>query len=232
VEAVFRFRAYAGRVDEANSTVADPADVCASLRTDARRNRDRILVAAHEVFAEQGVDAPMAEVARRAGVGIATVSRRFSTRDELTTAVFAERMKDHADAVSVALTDPDAWHGFCGYVETVCRMQADDRGFTDVLTRRFPSSDEFESVRSAAFQDFRTLVRRAKASGRLRRDFSTQDLMMLLMANAGVVAATADEAPHTSRRLVAYFLQACAIDNPPSLPPAPTAAQMMRAMRC
>src|SRR5450631_3595228 len=101
-----------------------------ALRCDAERNRSRLVAAAHEVFAEQGLQAPMIEVARRAGVGIATLFRRFPTRDDLITATFAETMTDYARAIDAAVADPDPWQGFCGYVERVCAMQAHDRGFT------------------------------------------------------------------------------------------------------
>src|SRR6185437_11714807 len=106
-----------------------------ALRSDAQRNRDRILAAARVIFAEHGLDAPMNEIARKAGVGIATLFRRFPTRDDLVAAVFADRMTAYAAAIDVALQDPDPWHGFCEYVRTICAMQASDRGFTDVLTQ-------------------------------------------------------------------------------------------------
>ncbi|MFJ9026403.1 TetR/AcrR family transcriptional regulator [Streptomyces sp. NPDC102259] len=95
----------------------------AGLRIDAERNRDHILAAARRLFATEGLSVSMAAVVREAGVGKATLSRRFTTRDELVDAVFADRMDGYAAAVSTALADPDPWHGFTGYVHTVCAMQ-------------------------------------------------------------------------------------------------------------
>jgi AcrR family transcriptional regulator len=83
------------------------------LRTDAERNRSRILAAAQRVFGEQGLDAPLTDVARGAGVGIDTLYRRFPTREALITDAFAEKMAAYAKAVDAALADPDPWHGFC-----------------------------------------------------------------------------------------------------------------------
>jgi AcrR family transcriptional regulator len=200
------------------------------LRADAERNRERLLAAAREVFAEQGLQAPMAEVARRAGVGVATLFRRFPSRDELITATFAAKMTAYADTIDEALGDPDAWNGFCRYVERVCAMQADDRGFTDVLTMTFPTAKAFEAERNRAGQAFGELVERAKASGRLRADFVHQDLPLILMANAGVVAATADAAPDAWRRLVGYLLQAFAAEAAEPLPEPPTPRQVYRAL--
>jgi AcrR family transcriptional regulator len=201
-----------------------------TLRADAERNRERLLCAAREVFAEQGLQAPMTEVARRAGVGVATLFRRFPTRDDLITATFAAKMAAYADAIDEALADPDPWNGFRRYVERVCAMQAADRGFTDVLTMTFPAAESFEADRNRAGKAFGELIDRAKATGQLRRDFAHQDLPLILMANAGVVAATAGAAPDAWRRLVGYLLQAFAAEAAEPLPEPPTPRQMYRAL--
>ena len=207
-----------------------PADHPA-LRADAERNRCRIVEAARQVFAEQGLDAPMNEVARRARVGIATLYRRFPTREDLITSVFAEKMIAYAGAIEEALADPDAWHGFCVYIERVCAMQAEDHGFTEVLTLTFPTATAFEAKRNEAYRGFAELDRpRQGATAGLRPDFSPEDLVLLLMANAGVVAATAGTAPNAWRRLVAYMTQAFAADHTGPLPPAPTATSLLQAM--
>lgn len=202
-----------------------------ALRRDAERNRLAIVRAAREVFAEQGVDAPMAVIARRADVGIATLFRRFPARDDLVAAVFREQMTAYADAVEAALADPDPWHGFCRYIERVCAMQAADRGFTDVLTMTFPMASAIEGERSRAFRGFRKLIARAKDAGRLRPDFSDKDLIILLMANAGVVTATQEVAPGASPRLVAYLLQAFDAEHAKPLPRVPRGTDLVRAMR-
>lgn len=172
----------------------------------------------------------MAEVARRAGVGIATLYRRFPAREDLIAAAFEGQMTAYADAIDRALADPDPWHGFCAYIEEVCGMQAADHGFTNVLTMSFPTAKALEAQRSRAYRGFATLITKAKAAGGLRADFSDKDLVILLMANAGVIAATADAAPETWRRFVAYMLQSFAAGNPGPLPPAPRGRDLFRAM--
>jgi AcrR family transcriptional regulator len=201
-----------------------------ALRADAERNRCRIISAAREVFAERGLDASRNEIARRAGVGVATLFRRFPTRDDLITATFADKMAAYADAIDEALADPDPWHGFCAYVERVCQMQAEDRGFTDVLTVTFPTAKGFEAERDRSAAGLAELIARAKASGRLRPDFAHQDLPLILMANAGVVTGTRDAAPDAWRRLVGYLLQACEATAAHPLPDPPTQGQMYRAL--
>src|ERR1700712_5423387 len=195
---------------------ADPT--VRGLRVDAERNRERVLDAARKVFAEQGLDASTNEIARRAGVGVATLFRRFPTRDDLVGAVFADRMSAYAAATEDALADPDPWRGFCGYIERVCRMQSDDRGFADVLTLTFPTAKGLEEERNRSARDLGTLIDRAKASGGLRADFAHQDVPLILMANAGVVTATRDAAPEAWRRIVGYLIQAFAADGGPPLP--------------
>lgn len=139
-------------------------------------------------------------------------------------------MSAYADAIEESLADPDPWHGFCAYIERVCAMQAEDRGFTEVLTLTFPTAGSFEARRNEASRGFTELIARAKEAGRLRSDFCAEDLVLLLMANAGVVAATADAAPDAWRRLVAYMTQAFAADHGDVLPPAPTGESLYRAM--
>jgi AcrR family transcriptional regulator len=213
----------------ARSESPTPSDTPA-LRADAMRNRGRIIDAARQVFAEQGLDASMNEVARRAGVGIATLFRRFATREELIAATFADRMSEYVTAIETALEHPDPWQGFCDYVRQVCAMQAGDLGFTDVLTQTFPTAKKLEADRDRAFHRFTALIDRAKAAGGLRADFVAEDLPMLLMANAGVVTAAAASAPETSPRLVAYLIQSFAATNTSPLPPAPSPRRMYRAL--
>ncbi len=205
-----------------------PGERC--LRVDAERNRERLIDAAREVFSESGINASLNEVARRAGVGVATLFRRFPTRDDLITATFAGKMADYADAVDHALADLDPWHGFCGYIERVCAMQAADRGFTDVLTATFPAAKGLEAERDRAAAALDELIDKAKKTGRLRADFVHQDVALILMANAGVVTGTRDAAPDAWRRFAAYLIQAFAAEAARPLPNPPTPRQMYRAL--
>jgi AcrR family transcriptional regulator len=200
------------------------------LRADAERNRQRVISAALEVFAERGLDVPIEDIARHAGVGVATLYRRFPTRSDLIAGVFEAKMAAHADAVARALADPDPWAGFVGYLERICAMQAEDRGFANVLTMTFPSAQRFEDERARAYQGLVELVGRAQRAGRLRADFVPEDVVMVLMANAGVVAATADAAPQTWRRLVGYLVQAFAAPGTAQLPPPPDREAMYAAL--
>ncbi|TLS39965.1 TetR/AcrR family transcriptional regulator [Streptomyces montanus] len=206
----------------------DPA--AQPLRSDAERNRERIIAAARTVFRRDGLNASMASVAREAGVGIATMFRRFPTKEELVAAVFSDRMDAYADAVTVALDNPDPWQGLTGFIETVCAMQAADYGFADVLTMTFPTAKALEKRRDEAYESYVQLINRAKAAGRLREDFDPSDLVLLHMANAGVVNACGDVAPDAWRRVVALMIQSFEAPARGPLPDSPEHSALYKAM--
>lgn len=201
-----------------------------TLRADAEHNRERIVEAAQSLFCERGIDVTREEIARRAGVGMATLRRRYPTRADLVAGVFEDKMWLFATGARKALDDADPWRGFCRYVTSLCAMQATDRGFSDVLTMAFPSATRFEAARVQAYEDFSELTRRAQAAGALRQDFVPEDLVVLIMASAGVVAAAGHAAPRSAPRLVAYLLQAFAAPGGGPLPPAPSSRQIHNAI--
>ncbi|GAB2893145.1 TetR/AcrR family transcriptional regulator [Streptomyces mayteni] len=200
------------------------------LRSDAERNRGRIIAAGRKVLGRDGLNASMASVAREAGVGIATILRHFPAKEDLVAAVFADRMDAYAEAVAVALEDPDPWHGFVGYLETACAMQAADHGFADVLTMTFPTAKVLERRREEAYEAMVRLIDRVKATGRLRADFDPSDLVLIHMANAGVVNATGDAAPDAWRRVLALFVQSFEAPARGPLPASPEHDALYQAM--
>ena len=202
-----------------------------ALRVDAERNRGRIVEAASSAFAVHGLDASLDGVAERAGVGIATLYRRFPTRDDLIAACFERRIAEYARAAEEALEAPDGWTGLCDYVERVCAMQAADRGLTDVLTRTFPNAKRLEAHRARGYELIVRLIERAQREGSLRSDVVPEDLVLLLMANAGVVQGAGDAAPDAWRRFIGLLLDGLRTDGASPVPPPPTPRQMMRAMR-
>jgi AcrR family transcriptional regulator len=201
-----------------------------ALRADARRNRQRIVDAARVVFAEQGLEVPLEDIADRAGVGIATLYRRFPTREELVAAVFRDQLLKYATAAEEALEASDPWTGFCDYVEQLCAMQASDRGFAQFSVMMLTNSEESKQLRERGYEAAVRLIRRAQEAGALREDFVPEDLLLLRMATAGVIQATSAAAPHAWRRLVAYLLEGFRAERTGPLPAAPTYGQAVRAM--
>src|SRR6195952_788017 len=202
-----------------------------TLRADAARNREAIVESARAVFAEHGLDAPLDEIAKRAGTGNATLYRRFPRRSDLVAAVFAERMAAHVQAVETALADGDPWNGFAFYIETVTAMQARDRGIADLVTMDVSSAPEIELLRARAYEGLVRLVGRAHEAGVLRADFTDQDVVLLLMANAGLVERAHGITAEASARLVALLLDGLRAPAASAGPTAPSPSQVRAAMR-
>jgi AcrR family transcriptional regulator len=179
------------------------------LRADAERNRTALLSAAREIFGEHGLDASLDEIARRAGVGNATLYRRFPSRRDLIAEVFASKMNEYVDLADQALTEPDPWAAFVGYVSHICEMQASDRGLSELLVSTIFDDDErLAELRGSAQRGAADVIKRAQLASVLRADFTRQDIRLLMMANAGVAARSTD--PHAWRRQLTLFLEGVA----------------------
>ncbi|MFB7494727.1 TetR/AcrR family transcriptional regulator [Streptomyces sp. NPDC056161] len=189
-------------------------------RADARHNRARLLQAAREAYTLNGTDVPSSTIARRAGVGAATLYRHFPTRGSLIAAAFSEQFAECVAALDEALRDDDPWRGLCSVLAKVCRMQAEDRGFSAAFLDESPDDPDLHRERARAEAGLAQLVERAKNTGHLRKDFDPSDVTLLLLANSGVVGQSPEVSLAASRRLLAFFLQSCrTTDGAPSLPP-------------
>src|SRR5919204_4224438 len=96
-------------------------------RSDARRNRKRVIKAARECMARDGLDAQIEEIARRAKVGVGTVYRHFNTKDELVEALAFERFERLRELALEALEHKDPWESFEGFMRASARIQTEDR---------------------------------------------------------------------------------------------------------
>ncbi|MET9143995.1 helix-turn-helix domain-containing protein [Streptomyces sp. NPDC004042] len=200
-------------------------------RSDARDNRTRILEAARAVFGEEGLSAPVRAVARRAGVGPATLYRHFPTKRDLVTAAFADQRRACRTVVHDALADADPWHGFRDLVERICELHAHSRGFADAFMTAYPGTMDFAADRERTLRAVAELARRAQEAGRLRPGFVVDDLVLMLLAHRGVQDVPRAARPAASRRFAAYVIEAFrAVPEPGAgagaeahapLPPAP-----------
>jgi AcrR family transcriptional regulator len=176
------------------------------LRADAERNRCQLMSAALAVFAERGLDAPLDEIARRAGVGNATLYRRFPTRCDLVAAVFASTLREVIAATRHHLAYADPWLAFRDHLSYLCELQAGNRAVADLIVSAAGGGDGLDQLRAEALDGLAALVDRAQASGALRPDFRPADLMLILMANAGLAERAGDTAPAAARRYLEYVL--------------------------
>jgi len=192
-----------------------------TLRSDALDNRERILDAARALFSADGLDVPMREIARRAEVGPATLYRRFPTKQVLVAEAFADQLRACRAIVDEGCADPDPWRGLCLVIEKICELHARDRGFTEAFMATFPGAPDVAG-REYTVKAVAGLAQRAKDAGHLRSDFVLDDLILILMANKGIHAASTATQFMASRRfagLAIQALEACPQHAP--LPPAP-----------
>ncbi|MEU0502618.1 helix-turn-helix domain-containing protein [Nocardia sp. NPDC005998] len=191
-------------------------------RSDARDNRERILEAARTVFVSAGLDVPMREIARRAGVGPATLYRHFPTKEMLVAEALTDQMLACRSIVDEGLADPDPWHGFCLAIEKLCELLARDHGFTAAFMSAYPHALDFAAIRTSSLTGAAALIRRAKDTGRLRPDIVLDDLILMIMANNGIHASTPAARIAASRRFAALMIQAFRASPASSpLPPIP-----------
>ncbi|WP_066367107.1 TetR/AcrR family transcriptional regulator [Herbidospora mongoliensis] len=196
------------------------AEVGTKLRSDARDNRERILAVARLAFATEGLDVPIRVIARRAGVGPATLYRHFETKEALLAEAFAEQMAACSEIVEEGLAEADPWRGFCLVIEKLMVVHALDRGFARAFTSQ-ALQDVFAADRDRTLGMVRELVRRAKEAGPLRRDFVLEDIVLALMANEGIRAESPVLRAAASRRFAALMIQSFMANPVPApLPPA------------
>jgi AcrR family transcriptional regulator len=176
------------------------------LRRDARQNREKLIAAATGMFAERGLDVPLEEIARRAGVSIGTLYNRFPTREALIEEVFTDQISAQLVAGEQALACDDPWEGFAGYVERLCELQAQSRGLTDVMSMRFAEAGRLTEACERGLAQAAGLIARAQEHSVLRADFTSQDLVCIIWANARILEATATVAPRVWRRNLAFYL--------------------------
>ncbi|MFT3866382.1 MAG: helix-turn-helix domain-containing protein [Solirubrobacterales bacterium] len=157
-----------------------------ALRADAARNRQRILDAAIEVFAERGLEASTAEIAARAGVGEATLFRRFPTKDDLVTAIVQMMLEDAAGVATACLEEDDPWRGVERFLYEMAERASEDHVISDSTKERCMAAPELAGERTRVLDLTSQLVRRAQAAGVLRDDIAGQDLMFLMGAVVSV----------------------------------------------
>lgn len=178
-----------------------------SPRSDARDNRERLLAAAREVFATEGLTVPAREIARRAGVGPATLYRHFPTKEALVTEAFGEQMRACHVIVDEGLAEADPWRGLRLVIERVFELHARDRGFTAAFMSAYPRAVDFTAEREYAWGALAELVRRARQAGHLRPDVVVDDVILVLLANGGLRRGSTAARVAASRRFAELALR-------------------------
>ena len=158
------------------------------LRADAARNRQRLIDAAAEVFAARGLDATLDDIARHAGVNVATAYRHFANKHELARE-FLRQCVDRAVAVAEeAASEPDPWLGLTQFLERSLEMIASNRALVDVLKREY-GAEQFEELLQRTIAPLEELLARGRQAGVVRADVAATDfpaIMEMLSAATGL----------------------------------------------
>jgi len=151
-----------------------------ALRADAARNRELIIAAAATVFAERGLDASTAEIAEHAGVGEATLFRRFPCKDDLIDAIVEARMEEVAALADAAASDPDPGAAVERFMRDVVKAFSRDRGFFEAAGDRCFTDPRLGAIRERSLEAMGRLLKRAQDAGAVRSDLSGSDLTFLI----------------------------------------------------
>lgn len=153
------------------------------LRIDAARNAELLVRAAWEAFTESGPDVSLDEVARRAGVGVATLYRRFPSKDDLLAAIMEWRYAESLEPVLVrAVADEDPWRAMVMALEAA--LTEAELGQNVIKASREPGA-MLSSVKTRYLIELMTIVRRAQEHGKVRADLDTDDIRMVFLMLVG-----------------------------------------------
>ena len=192
-----------------------------TLRRDAERNRQRILEAARQGFADRGLGITLDEIARLAGVGVGTVYRRFPNKELLIDALFEERIGEIVAQAREAAQDEDGWRGLTRFLEHAVDRLAADRGLRELVLGSTYGPERIVSARARIKPQVDQIVARAQAQGTLRADVGATDFPLVLMMLDAVVDTTRDINPLSWRRALGIVLDGLRAPGTTPLPGAP-----------
>ena len=208
-----------------------PATALAPLRCDAQRNRKALLEAAAEAFAEQGIEVPVGEIARRAGVAKGTLFRHFPAKRDLLAAVLAHRMRVLRDLIEEV--EHDRAPGIAAVAELMERgaeMLAADRSFFDAAMRDAAAEAELTGVKLELMAALDALVAAAQRAGEVRADIGGVDIAMLMMAATNTCAPAHERDPGLWRRYLALMIDSLRPHAASELPVAAPGSDQMAGM--
>ncbi len=192
-----------------------------SLRSDAARNRESLLAAADAEFAEHGLEASVADIARRAGVAKGTVFRHFATKEELIAAVVATYVTTLRDTARDLLDAEEPGAALLEFL-TVAADQRQQRDITLLMTASAGDSN-VARLRDELHAGIGSLVDRARDCGAVRKDITGTDVFLLMCAPVHAVEYSSDPSPDLWRRYLAIIFDGLRAEGAHPLPqPPPT----------
>jgi AcrR family transcriptional regulator len=173
------------------------------MRADARRSRAKLLAAATAAFAENGAEAPLEDIARRAGVGIGTLYRHFPTRTDLQASVFRSQVDAVCSTADELIGTVTPEQAFAGSMHAIASYLITKRGLSRALVDSLGKDSELISACSQRMRDtLGRLLINAQDAGAIRKDITAQDVLRMVH---GVVMAT-EQSPADTDRLLGILL--------------------------
>jgi len=187
-----------------------------ALRADAARNRESLLAAAEEVFAERGVEASVADIARRAGVAKGTVFRHFTSKEDLIASLVCEHLVTLTDAADRLADARDPGAALLEFL-TIAADQRRQHDLTYLQT--YSASDaRVIAIRDEVHAGVEKLVANAHAAGAIRRDITGTDVFLLMCAPVHVMDGLPDPPPDLWRRYLAIIFDGLRPEGASPLP--------------
>lgn len=173
------------------------------LRADARRNRERILAAGRELFARNGCEAQIDDIAQAAGVGVGTVYRHFPDKSALMEALLMERFEQFAEMGRAAVeSGGDPWEAFSGWLYASGELQSEDRALCDWVADEVGFQRMTEILVETGLMDVDvTFIERCQAAGVVRADASAEDIGLIMCGVAATARRGGDWRRHLSLSL-------------------------------
>lgn len=195
-------------------------------QAEAARNDRLVLDAAREVFAAHGFDAPVSAIAERAGVGMGSLYRRYSSKEELLQRLCVLAMEQAIEAAEAALRAEDPWTGLADYIR---QCVAFGSGALAPLAGTIETTSDMSQTSQRSQRLVETLTTRARSAGALRADVTTLDILLLIEHFSRPNPAPTGEDDNTRRRLLAITLDGLKAQDAEPLPGHPPNLQPYRA---
>ena len=203
----------------------------APVRSDAKRNRERLVASARELFAQSGIEVSVEEITQHAGLGMGTLYRHFPTKDELIDAVLEDAFAEIIQIARDAAAAEDAWAGLTYFFERMLALHAANRGVKDIVAARAHGARRAEAMRARIRPLLAGVIERAHEQGTLRADFTIDDLPLVVWTAGRIIELTETAAPGLWRRYLGLLLDGLRPGAATPLPSPPlTRAQLTRVL--
>jgi AcrR family transcriptional regulator len=200
------------------------------LRADAARNRQRLIDAAEQVFADRGLDATLDDIARHAGVNVATAYRHFANKHELARAFLQHTLDQAAALAAEAAAAEDPWAALTQFLEQALHLMASNRGLVDVLTGAYATEWFDDQLRSLITGPIRRLITRGQQAGAVRPDVDATDFAIILPMLSSVTDLVPPGDPQLARRYLSLVLAGLRPSDTPLDGQAPTETEVRAAI--